>query len=101
MAGFGNHRRELAVLETTTGRIPSIQHNPPSAVQAPSNQIAPWMSANGRDANASPAYGASFYDDSTDPLSHPQPPPGPRGERGDSKQYRIEIEPRRWWHAAE
>jgi adenylate cyclase len=79
MAGFGNHRRELAVLETTTGRIPSIQHNPPSAVQAPSNQIAPWMSANGRDANASPAYGASFYDDSTDPLSHPQPPPGPRG----------------------
>jgi adenylate cyclase len=80
MAGFGNHRRELAVLETSTPRIPSIQHNPPSAVQPPSNQIAPWMSANGRDVNSSPGFGAGYYDDfSTDPLSQPQHPSGLRG----------------------
>lgn len=78
--GFGNHRRELAVLETAAGRIPSIQHNPPSAVQGPTNYIAPWMSTNGRDAHASSGFGASFYDDSTDPLSPPPPQqPGLRG----------------------
>jgi adenylate cyclase len=68
------------VLETSTGRIPSIQHNPPSSVQPSPNQIAPWMTTNGRDMNTSRGYGTSFYDDSTDPLS--QPVPLPSGLRG-------------------
>jgi adenylate cyclase len=69
MAGFGNYRRELAVLETNGGRIPSIQHNPPTAQQGSSNQIAPWMSTNGKDIIPSPGFGTSFYDDSSDNLS--------------------------------
>lgn len=81
MAGFGNHRRELAVLETSSGRIPSIQHNPPSAVQGSMSQVAPWMSTNstnGRDSSSSHSYGTSFYDDSTDPHSQSPPPSGLR-----------------------
>jgi adenylate cyclase len=78
MASFGNHRRELAVLDTSSGRIPSIQHNPPSAVQGPSSQIAPWLSPTGRDGNPSPGFGSSFYDDSSDVASHGQLPPGHR-----------------------
>jgi adenylate cyclase len=69
MAGFGNYRRDLAVLETSGGRIPSIQHNPPSALQGPSNPIAPWMSANGKGASPSPGAGSSFYHDSSDNIS--------------------------------
>ena len=82
LAGFGNHRRELAVLETSAGRIPSIQHNPPTAVQSTPNQVAPWMSANGKDVDhPSTGFGSSFYDDSGDTPPHRfQPPPGGRGE---------------------
>lgn len=68
-SGFGNYRRDLAVLETSGGRIPSIQHNPPTALQGTPNQIAPWMSANGLGAFGalpSPGFGTSFYNDSSD-----------------------------------
>lgn len=69
MSGFGNYRRDLAVLETSGGRIPQIQHNPPTASQNSPNHIAPWMSANGTSALPSPGFGTSFYDDSSDNLS--------------------------------
>ncbi|CZR50471.1 probable adenylate cyclase [Phialocephala subalpina] len=68
MADFGNYRRDLAVLETSTGRIPQIQHNPPTALGSP-NQIAPWMSSNGALASPQSAFGTSFYNDSSDNLS--------------------------------
>jgi len=68
-SGFGNYRRELAVLETSGGRIPQIQHNPPTALQSSPNQIAPWMSTNGSQALPSPGFGTSFYNDSSDNLS--------------------------------
>ena len=67
MADFGNYRRDLAVLETSGGRIPQIHHNPPTAI-ASSNQIAPWMS-NGGGATGSPNGFTSFYNDSSDALS--------------------------------
>ena len=69
MTDFGNYRRDLAVLDTGGGRgIPQIQHNPPTALVSP-NPIAPWMSANGSNATPSPAFGTSFYNDSSDNLS--------------------------------
>jgi len=64
-SGFGNYRRDLAVLETSGGRIPSIQHKPPTALQGTPNQIAPWMSSNGSAALPSPGFGTSFYNDSS------------------------------------
>lgn len=68
MADFGNYRRDLAVLETSSGRIPQIQHNPPTALGSP-NQIAPWMSSNGTVSSPQSAFGTSFYNDSSDNLS--------------------------------
>jgi len=67
-SGFGNYRRDLGVLEISGGRIPSIQHNPPTALQSNPNQIAPWMSSNGSSSLPSPGFGTSFYD-SSDNLS--------------------------------
>lgn len=63
---FANYRRDLAVLETSGGRIPSIQHNPPTALgPSPSNHIAPWMTPQNGQTMASTAsqFGSSYYDD--------------------------------------
>jgi adenylate cyclase len=68
MSDFGNYRRDLAVLETSGGRIPQIQHNPPTALGSP-NQIAPWMSTNGSITTPPSTFGTSFYNDSSDNLS--------------------------------
>lgn len=68
MTDFGNYRRDLAVLETSGGRIPQIQHNPPTALASP-NQVAPWMSTNGTAGTPTSAFGTTFYNDSSDNLS--------------------------------
>ena len=68
-SGFGNYRRDLAVLEPAGGRIPQIQHNPPTAHQNSSNQSAPWMLSSGSISAPSPGFGTSFYNDSSDNLS--------------------------------
>ncbi|KFY74191.1 hypothetical protein V499_05767, partial [Pseudogymnoascus sp. VKM F-103] len=64
---FANYRRDLSVLDTSGGRIPSIQHNPPSAV-SPRQYSAPWMSPTTQNGATMPtsAFGTSFYDDSSD-----------------------------------
>ncbi|KFY57019.1 hypothetical protein V497_05787 [Pseudogymnoascus sp. VKM F-4516 (FW-969)] len=62
---FGNYRRDLSVLDTSSGRIPSIQHNPPSAV-SPRQYTAPWMSPQNGATMPPSAFGTSFYDDSSD-----------------------------------
>jgi adenylate cyclase len=69
MKTFGNYRRDLAVLETAGGRIPQIQHNPPTA--ASPTQVAPWMSSNGSPGVTSSVFSTSFYNDydSSDNLS--------------------------------
>lgn len=55
------------MLDTSGGRIPSIQHNPPSAV-SPRQYSAPWMSPTTQNGATMPtsAFGTSFYDDSSD-----------------------------------
>jgi adenylate cyclase len=81
MSDLANYRRELAVLETSGGRIPQIQHNPPTATGSLA-QVAPWAMAgnhgghhnNGTGPSASvstPGGGLpmSFYNDSSDNLS--------------------------------
>ena len=64
MSDLTNYRRDLAVLETN--RIPSIQHNPPTATA--SAQIAPWMSSNGSSIGSG-TMPMSFFNDSSDNLS--------------------------------
>lgn len=66
MSGFGNYRRDLSVLETSGGRIPKIQQNPPTASSP--DQIAPWMSMSGNNEPSS-AFGTTFYNDSSDNMS--------------------------------
>ncbi|KAH8675486.1 protein phosphatase 2C [Xylariales sp. PMI_506] len=65
MSDFANYRRELAVLDSSGGRVPHIQKEPPSGGTSP-NPIAPWMSANGPQSSS---FGTSFYNDSSDNLS--------------------------------
>lgn len=63
---FANYRKDLAVLETAGNRIPSIQHNPPTALEAsPSSHIAPWMPPQNGQTMPSTAsqFGSSYYDD--------------------------------------
>jgi adenylate cyclase len=61
MKTFGNYRRDLAVLDTTGGRIPQIQHNPPTA--ASPIQVPPWMSSNGSPGVPLSVFSSSFYND--------------------------------------
>ena len=70
MTDFSNYRRDLAVLETSGGIKPKIQHNPPTALASP-NPIAPWMSSNGGNVTPSSAsaFATSFYNDSSDNFS--------------------------------
>ena len=89
------------MLDTSGGRIPSIQHNPPSAV-SPRQYSAPWMSPSPSQNGATmptSAFGTSFYDDSSDnhsmnsqlspsmrpgtsrTFSDPEPEVGPDDER--------------------
>ncbi len=81
LSDFGNYRRELAVLDTAGGRVPQIQHNPPTAGPGLA-QVAPWMAAaassNGGASspvatvaavNLAGALPTSFYNDSSDNLS--------------------------------
>ncbi|KAK7459040.1 protein phosphatase 2C [Colletotrichum acutatum] len=72
LSDFANYRRDLAVLETSGGRLPSIQHNPPTATPSSNSQIAPWMSPSNGGATASTPQSqlnTTFYNDSSDNLS--------------------------------
>lgn len=73
MSDFANYRRDLAVLDPSGGRLPQIQHNPPTAgTGASMQQIAPWMSGSGGPSTPSSTTGGmptSFYNDSSDNLS--------------------------------
>ncbi|KAJ0160901.1 Adenylate cyclase, partial [Colletotrichum tanaceti] len=73
LSDFANYRRDLAVLETSGGRPPSIQHNPPTATHSSFiSQVAPWMSPSNGGATASTPQSqaqTTFYNDSSDNLS--------------------------------
>src|SRR5213596_2660094 len=68
MSDFGNYRRDLAVLETSGGRIPQINHNPPTAT-SPQNPVTSWINTNGSPGLPTSAFGESFFDDSSDNLT--------------------------------
>jgi adenylate cyclase len=69
--GFGNHRKELGVLETSGGpgpRVPAINRQPPTALSPHNNP--PW--ANGNPPVLSSVFG-SFYDDSSEDVGQLSP----------------------------
>lgn len=71
-AGFGNHRRELGVLETSGGpspRIPAINRQPPTALSP--HQNPPW--ANGNPPPQLSSVFGSFYDDSSEDIGQLSP----------------------------
>lgn len=72
LSDFANYRRDLAVLETSGGRLPSIQQQPPTANPSSTSQVAPWMSPSNGGATASTPQSqlnTTFYNDSSDNLS--------------------------------
>lgn len=97
MSPFGEHRKQLAVLETSGGRVPSISRNPPTASSATS-QITPWSSAPNGSAsnhinstnnnNMANGVWSSFFNDSNEDVSQSSPGfrPG-TGSREDSMGF--------------
>ncbi|TDZ13147.1 Adenylate cyclase [Colletotrichum spinosum] len=80
LSDFANYRRDLAVLETSSGRLPTIQQQPPTATPSSTSQVAPWMSPSngGATAHAHPhahphtsqsQLHTTFFNDSSDNLS--------------------------------
>ncbi|KAJ1331091.1 Protein phosphatase 2C [Microdochium nivale] len=65
MSDLANYRRDLAVLDQGGGRIPQIQHIPPTGIPNSQNSIAPWVSSQGSASGSAPStgIGTSFYND--------------------------------------
>ncbi|KAF1848276.1 PP2C-domain-containing protein [Cucurbitaria berberidis CBS 394.84] len=91
---LGDHRKQLAVLETSGGRVPSISRNPPTATTA-NSQSAPWSSpSNGT--NMANSVWSSFFNDSNEDVSQPSPGfarPG-TGSREDSMGFPLKDDRR-------
>ncbi|KAF2478007.1 PP2C-domain-containing protein [Lindgomyces ingoldianus] len=68
-ADWGNHRKELAVLETSGSRIPSISHNPPTAT----SPIPPWISATANGSVMPSSVFSSFFNDSNEDIAQLSP----------------------------
>jgi adenylate cyclase len=69
-SGFGNHRKDLAVLEGAgSGRVPAINRHPPSAL----SPNLPWGTGNGQIPMPSSVFGSSFFDDSSEDIGGMSP----------------------------
>ncbi|KAL5113515.1 hypothetical protein ACEQ8H_008600 [Pleosporales sp. CAS-2024a] len=94
---FTDHRKQLAVLETSGARVPSISRNPPTATSATS-QMAPWAAAA---ANGTPTANTAwhtFYNDSTEDLAQLSPGfvrPAAAAAREDSMGFPLHDDHRR------
>ncbi|KAI2485941.1 PP2C multi-domain protein [Pyrenophora tritici-repentis] len=89
---FGDHRKQLAVLETSGNRVPSISRNPPTASSANSH-MAPWSTTNGG-AMANSVW-SSFFNDSNEDLAQPSPGFRPQsGSREDSMGFPLKDDRR-------
>ncbi|KAF2268437.1 PP2C-domain-containing protein [Lojkania enalia] len=66
---FRDYRKELAVLETSGGRIPSISKNPPTAT----SPTPPWASGGTNGAVMPSSVFGSFYNDSSDDVAQLSP----------------------------
>ncbi|KAI9810355.1 MAG: cysteinyl-tRNA synthetase [Pycnora praestabilis] len=65
---LGNYRKDLAVLDTSGGNIPSISRNPPTATTH-SGSLGSWFPYDGNTAMPSSAFPGSFYNDSSENLT--------------------------------
>jgi len=65
-ADFGDYRKDLAVLDTSGGRVPSISRQPPSALSPASN----WNFDNNSDPMPPSAFGNRYYDSHEDVAQH-------------------------------
>jgi len=65
LSDLANYRRDLAVLDQGGGRVPQIQHIPPTGVPNSQHSIAPWVSSTGSTSGSAPStgMGTSFYND--------------------------------------
>ncbi|KAF2848183.1 PP2C-domain-containing protein [Plenodomus tracheiphilus IPT5] len=91
---IGNHRKQLAVLETSGGRVPSISRNPPTASSA-TQQVAPWA-ATPNGTNMANSVWSSFFNDSNEDVAQLSPGfqrPG-TGSREDSMGFPLKDDRR-------
>ncbi|KAL6707819.1 hypothetical protein ACN47E_003719 [Coniothyrium glycines] len=94
LSTFGDHRKQLAVLETSGARVPSISRNPPTATSA-NSQVAPWASAS-NGANMANSVWSTFFNDSNEDLAQLSPGfgrPG-TGSREDSMGFPVKDDRR-------
>ncbi|KAF1832424.1 PP2C-domain-containing protein [Decorospora gaudefroyi] len=92
-SAFGDHRKQLAVLETSGGRVPSISRNPPTATSTNSHGT-PWSTTpNG--SNMANSVWSSFFNDSNEDIAQPSPGfrPG-TGSREDSMGFPLKDDRR-------
>ncbi|KAF1916408.1 hypothetical protein BDU57DRAFT_450275 [Ampelomyces quisqualis] len=75
---FSDHRRQLAVLDTAGGRVPSISRSPPTA--------APWPASSTGPRGAAESAWTTFYNDSSDDVAAR---PG-SGSREDSMGFPLQ-----------
>jgi adenylate cyclase len=61
---FRDYRKQLAVLETSGGRVPSISRNPPTAT----SPATPWTGTTNGSVMPSSVFGGSFFNESTEDL---------------------------------
>ncbi|KAF2200568.1 PP2C-domain-containing protein [Delitschia confertaspora ATCC 74209] len=80
---FGNYRKDLAVLETSGSRLPSISRNSPSATSL----TPPWPSSNGATMPTS-VFGSFFNDSNEDIISPGFRPSSGKDERSLTEQRR-------------
>ncbi|KAJ4352824.1 hypothetical protein N0V95_003932 [Ascochyta clinopodiicola] len=81
---FRDYRKDLAVLQTSGGRVPSISRNPPTASSANSNP--PWASSgpNGGTNMANSVWSSFFNDSDNDDIAQLSPGFAPSG--GNSRE---------------
>ncbi|KAL6156846.1 hypothetical protein ACJBU6_04432 [Exserohilum turcicum] len=94
MSPFGEHRKQLAVLETSGGRVPVISRNPPTATST--TQVTPWSSSSVPNGSAmANGIWSSFFNDSNEDVSLASPGfrPG-TGSREDNMGFPLKDDRR-------
>ncbi|KAF2640285.1 hypothetical protein P280DRAFT_32298 [Massarina eburnea CBS 473.64] len=76
---FRDYRKQLAVLETSGHRIPSIQRNPPTAT----SPTPPWATAGSNGASMAASVWGSFFNDSDENIAQLSPQFGRPGSARD------------------
>ncbi|KAF2240879.1 PP2C-domain-containing protein [Trematosphaeria pertusa] len=80
---FRDYRKQLAVLETSGGRIPSISRNPPTAT----SPITPWAASGTNGSSMAASVWGSFFNDSNEDIAQLSPGLGRPGSGNDAMGY--------------